>query len=300
MPLAWLLLLAFLAPLSAGARELSFSFDDCPRKAGPVLSPAERTNKLAGHLKIAGVKAVFFCNSPRREPGGEARIRFYADRGHLIANHTAQHPDLYKISPEAFNAQIDQADAELKNIPNFVRWFRFPFLHEGKDAQDVEAVRAHLKKRGYLNGYVTIDTQDWYVDDVLLQETKRGKRFHEARLCQAYASMMTDDAEFFDQMSVAALGRSVKHVILLHETDLNALCLGALIGKFKQDGWGILDPETAYSDPIAKQEPLSSTKLNQGRVFALAKEAGYAGPYYAPFNEEKAIEQELRRFKVWK
>ena len=295
-----LLLLALLVPVAASARELALSFDDCPRKPGPVLAPMVRAEKLAGHLKAAGIQAAFFCNSPSREPEGDARVRYYADRGHIIANHTSQHPDLNKISVEEAAREIDRADKDLRDYPNFRKWFRFPFLREGKAAAKVEALREILKERGYRNGYVTIDTQDWFADDVLLQKIKAGKGYREGRLCRAYASMMKRDAAFYDDMAVKALGRSPKHVILLHETDLNALCLDKLIEAFRGDGWKFIGPEEAYGDPIAAAEPPASGQLQQGRIHALAKEAGYAGSFAPPFVEESRIERELARAKVWR
>jgi len=294
------LVLAALVASSASARELALSFDDCPRKPGPVLDPMKRAEQLAGHLKTAGIQAVFFCNSPAREPEGEARVRYYADRGHLIANHSAEHPDFNKIGAKEAASEIDRADAELKGFPNFRKWFRFPFLHEGKGASSVEALRAILNTRGYRNGYVTLDTQDWYADDLLFQNVKAGRSYDEPRLCRSYASMMKRDAAFYDDLSVRALGRSVKHVILLHETDLNALCLGTLIEQFRNDGWSFISPDAAYADPIANLEPKASTHLNQGRIDALAREAGYRGSLTPPFVEESAIEAEFRQAKVWK
>ncbi len=112
--------------------------------------------------------------------------------------------------------------------------------------------------------------------------------------------MMAAEAQFFDNMSVKALGRSVKHVMLLHETDLNAICLNALILELRNQKWTFISPDEAYRDSIATQEPLSSTKLNNGRVFALAEEAGYKGPYFGKYNEESEIEKELELHNVWK
>ena len=48
-----------------------------------------------------------------------------------------------------------------------------------------------------------------------------------------------------------------------------------------QRKWSFISPDEAYKDPIALIEPKSSTRLNQGRVFALAKESGYDGPWYS-------------------
>lgn len=286
--------------VNLNAREIALTFDDCPRKSGPVLKPMDRAQKLVDGLKKEGITAAFFCNSPDREDAGLDRLKLFAAAGHLIANHSADHPDLNKTSVDQYTKNIDQADKELRDLPNFRKWFRFPFLREGKNAQDVEAIRAYLKQIGYVNGYVTVDTEDWYVDEVLRQKVAAGKKYDKNRLCRAYANMMADDADFFDTMSVGALGRSVKHVILLHETDLNAICLGTLTSELRKRKWSFISPDVAYSDPIAFLEPKSTTKLNQGRVFGLAKETDYKGSWFSKWNEETEIEKELEKKKVWR
>jgi peptidoglycan/xylan/chitin deacetylase (PgdA/CDA1 family) len=296
----FIFIVVILTVYAAEAREIALTFDDCPRKPGPVLDPIQRDLKILSALKDARITAAFFCNSPTREVKGLERLKNFAKHGHLIANHTADHPDINKISIADFVKNIDKADRELKTLPNFRKWFRYPFLHEGKNSQDVEAVRLFLKKGGYINGYVTIDTEDWYVDEVLRKKVLLGKRYDENLLCQTYARMMTDEGDLFDEMSIKALGRSVKHIILLHETDLNAICLTKLIQAFKNKQWSFISPDVAYKDPISLKEPKSSTKLNGGRVFALAKESGYNGPYYSRWIKESEIEKELQSQGVWK
>ncbi len=296
-----LFLLAFCFPSFLFASEIALTFDDCPRKVSALMNGTERAHKLVAELKKENVQQVaFFCNSPSRSEDGIKRIGFFAQSGHLIANHSANHLDIYTTPIEAFIKGIEDADKELKGFPNFRKWFRFPYLHEGKSPADVEAVRNHLSKNGYVNGYVTVDTQDWYMNELLVKGLDAGKKFHLTRLCETYRDMLVDEAIFFDNMSVKALGRSVKHTLLLHETDLNALCIGEVIRGLRGKGWKIISPDRAYEDAIAQTEPSSSTKLNQGRVYALAKEAGYKGPYFSKWNEEENIEKEFNRRKVWK
>ncbi len=282
------------------AKEIALTFDDCPRKVGTLMSGAERAKRLIRQLNTASVGQVgFFCNSPTRQSDGFERIKYFADQGYLIANHSATHMNLDNTPVDLFINDIERADKELHNFPNFRKWFRFPFLREGKTVTKINAVREFLAKAGYKNGYVTVDTQDWYMDDLLAVAVAEGKKFNQERLCTTYKELMTEEAEFFDNMSVQALGRSVKHVLLLHETDLNAFCIGELVSELRAHDWKIISPDVAYMDPIADREPSASVPLNQGCVFALAKERGYKGPYWSRWNEEAEIEKEFIRRKIW-
>jgi len=197
-----------------------------------------------------------------------------------------------------FIKDIDRAHRELEGFDNFRKWFRFPFLREGKTERGRDAIRAHLAKTGYKNGYVTVDNADWYMDDLLVKAVNAGKKFDESKLCSTYTSIMVDEAKFYDDMSVSVLGRSVKHVLLLHETDLNALCLGVLVSGLRAAGWNIVPADEAFNDPIALREP-ASMKLNQGRVVAMALDRGFSGSIWSRWNEEGAIEKEFARTRVW-
>lgn len=282
------------------SRELALSFDDCPRKLGGTMSGMERARKLTDGLKEAGVGQVaFFCNSPSRSADGLERIQHFADQGHIIGNHTATHPNLNRTDPQAFIREIAQADQELHDFPNFRKWLRYPYLREGANVDDITTVRQYLEQTGYQNAYVTIDTQDWYANELLLQAIAQGKTWDAANLCQTYSRIITEEAAFYDDLSVRALGRSVKHMVLLHETDINALCIVDIVASLKAEGWNIISPDLAYTDPIADREPSPTVPLHMGRVFALAKEAGYQGSYWSKWNEESEIEAEFARRKVF-
>jgi hypothetical protein len=72
-----------------------------------------------------------------------------------------------------------------------------------------------------------------------------------------------------------------------------------MIQKLKLEKWSFISPDEAYNDPIAAQEPRASTKLNDGRVLALAKEKGYGGPFSPKWSQPNEIENELERQNVW-
>lgn len=262
----------------------------------------QRAQMLVGKLKESQVGPVaFFCNSPSRTADGVQRLKYFADQGHIIANHSATHPSANKVSVKEFTAEIAKAHAELSDFPNFRKWFRFPYLHEGEAGgpEKVTAIRKYLKDSGYMNGYVTVDTQEWYMDDLLGRAIAAGKKFNQEKLCAVYKDIMSEEAQFYDDMSVKALGRSVRHVMLLHETDLNALCMSEVVDGLRANGWKIISPDRAYLDPIAKQEPRADGKMNQGRVFALARESGYKGPMYSKWNEEENIDRAFADAGVW-
>lgn len=280
-------------------REIAITLDDAPREDSAHFDGATRTAKLIATLKRAEVAQIaFFCNSVRMDAAGAARIKAYADAGHLIANHSHTHADLDRVGVQAFVADIDSADHALRGFPNFRPWFRFPYLHEGRTIEVRDALRRELKQRKLLSAYVTVDTFDWHMDRMFQDAVAARRTVDFDRLRDAYVDLLSDSIEFYDEVAVKQLGRSPRHVLLLHENDLAALYLGDLVKRLRKTGWKIISPDLAFQDPIASVEP-DTLVLGAGRVIALATAKGYTGPTER-WEDEAKLQQEFERRRIWK
>jgi len=296
------LILAILAgalavPVGAqDAKRIALSFDDIPRHAGGFMTPDQRTIALIAGLHEAGVEqAGFFVTTGNLEDasgaGGEARIGAYVAAGHVIANHSHSHSWLWNGDSAAYIADLDKAEAWLAGKPGKRPWYRFPYLDEGRDPVRRDALRAALAERGLLNGYVTVDNFDWAIDDLARKAKEAGTEIDLAALGRLYVETLVDTAEFNDRIARETLGRSPAHVLLLHETDLNALFIADVVAGFRAAGWDIVTMDEAYADPIARMEP-DTLYLGGGRVTALAAAAG-RDP--ATLVHERTDEAELAR-----
>lgn len=255
-------------------REIAFTFDDAPRSGSAVMSGKERAKRLLVALDAAGIREAAFFATPRQlTQEGRARLRAYGAAGHVIGNHTATHMDLRRVSADVFLADVARADHQLRALPQFRPWFRFPFLAEGENLGKRDAVRHGLQRMGYAQGYVTVDTYDWYLDRAANRALERGKHLDLPGLRDLYVETLVRGAEFYDRIAVSALGRSPRHVLLLHENDLAALFVGDLAAALRRAGWTPITITSAYADPIAQILP-ETLFTNQGRVAALAHDAG--------------------------
>jgi peptidoglycan/xylan/chitin deacetylase (PgdA/CDA1 family) len=238
-------------------------------------------------------------------PGGEARIAAYVRAGHVIANHSFSHPSLSQIGPQAYLANIDQAEAWLRGRRGYRPWFRYPFLDEGTRANQTDlatrdAVRAGLARRNLLNGYVTVDSYDWYLDNLANNARREGRAMDMDALRDLYVRIIVETAEWQDRIARETLGRQPVQVLLAHETDLQTLFLPDAVRALRARGWRIATMDEAYRDPIARVTP-ETRYLGGGRIIAMAAAAGRAPRDLAPpLNEEATIlrlfnEQVLRQ-----
>lgn len=258
----------------ACAREIAITFDDAPTADSALMTGEARTERLLAALSAAGIsEAAFFAVPKHRSHAELGRLGKYVRAGHVIANHSNQHQNLRNLSPETYLADIAAADAILRRLPGFRPWFRFPFLAEGETREKRDAVRAGLRAMGYTQGYVTIDNYDWYLNTLANKAAREAKTVDQNALRDLYIETLISAVEFYDTIAVKVLGRSPRHVLLLHENDLAALFVADLAAALRARGWTIVPAATAYQDPIAAIEP-DTLFLNQGRVAAIAHTQG--------------------------
>lgn len=259
---------------SCGPQRVALTFDDAPLPDSVIMTGAERTSKIIAAMREGGVEgAMFFAVSSRIDDSSLDRMNDYAEAGHAIASHTHSHPNLHNVGSEAFLEEVETAHGALSALPGFAPFFRFPYLNEGSSVAERDAVRAHLSELGYRAGYVTIDNYDFYIDQLLREAVEQDHEVNLEAVGDLYVEMILGAATHYDAIACEWLGRSPKHVLLLHENDAAALFLPDLIAKFRDAGWAFVSALDAYSDPIAERVP-DTLFLGQGQVAALAAIAG--------------------------
>jgi peptidoglycan/xylan/chitin deacetylase (PgdA/CDA1 family) len=261
-------------PSLAKNPQISITMDDFNVFDTPLLSGAARNQAILDALRQFKLKAAMFVagkfvdNEKNMPLLGE-----WNSQKHLIGNHTYSHRYYPNINFEEYTADILRNEALLKTLPRYQRFFRFPFLKEGKTAEQRDRMRVFLKERGYRNGHVSIDASDWYVDDRLRQKLKDDPQADVKPYRDFYLKHLWERASYYDELSRKVLGYSVRHTLLVHHNVLNGLFLGDVLQMFKSKGWKLIDGEEAFTDPVFSSEP-KIAPAGESIIWALAKETG--------------------------
>lgn len=293
-----LAILAFLLCMMsspAWAQAFALSFDDGfdTRKQPDA---AKWNRQLLDALSDAKAKSIFFPAAGRIDNAeGLALVRAWGDAGNVISNHTYTHPNLNaeSISAKDFIADIERADALLRQMPGWSPKLRFPYLKEGATAAERDAVRDWMRQRGYRPAPPSIDTSDWYYNQRYLDLLSKCTQCELTPIKQAYLDHLWDRAQYYDGLARKLLGRSPRHVVLLHTNAINARFLPDIIEMFRSRGWRLIDPKRAYRDPLYRMKP-NALPAGESIVWALAKERGYPDLRY-PAEDSVYEKPELER-----
>lgn len=277
------------------AKELALTFDDSPRFARGYFDGPTRAKKLIENLSKHNVgPAVFFSVSGQIDEEGKKRLQKYVEAGHIIANHTATHPNFNEASLSEYEDNFKKAHNELKGFDTFKRLFRFPYLREGNTKEKRDGMRSILDQMNYQNSYITLNNYDWYIES-LFQRSFNSSNFDFARMREFYVNVLIESIEYYDKMAITHLGRSPKHVLLLHEMDISALFIGDLIRALRKRGWKIISLEDAFTDEIAKYETQTIFPFNPGRIGEIAKDKGQDSGLWHESCDEQYLEERFRR-----
>ena len=267
-------LLAAILPMSVRAQSVALTFDDGldPR----VQSQAATWNEAILHtLADAGVYSILFAAGQRVESAaGLELVKAWGLAGHGVGNHTYSHRDFGSESEKlsVFVADVERNETLLKDVPGWTRRLRFPYLKEGDTPAKRDGMRAWLRAHHYGSGAVSIDASDWYYSQRYESWREAHPDADQGAFRKAYVAHLWNRARYYDSLSRQLLGRSARHVLLLHTNRINAEFLADVIAMFQSRGWTLVAPAEAYQDPLYAMAP-ATLPAGESILWALAKQA---------------------------
>lgn len=255
---------------------VSFTFDDGITTDIANYKFEDWNNMILNSLNEAGLKSVFFVSGfNKTDQKGSFLLSEWDKQNHKIANHTFSHPNFNDKNNtlEVFEDELLMTDTIINKYKNYVKYFRFPYLKEGKTKEKINGIRSILKKNDYRNGYVTIDASDWYINSRLVNHMTYRKKVDTLAFQEFYLNHILERANFYESLSYELNGRRIKHTLLLHHNLTSALFLKSLIKRFESEGWEVIDAIEAYKDLIYESSP-NVEPAGESLIWSLAKESG--------------------------
>ena len=228
-----------------GRKRLAITMDDFAVPEDATLA-MERDARIRAHLPR---QAAAFVNAQYRiRPAFDDVLAAWAADGHIIANHGFRHLWASRHPVDEVTQDIARNHRALADRPGFQPYFRFPFLDEGKDHAQKLAYLRWLREAGYTPAPVTIDTVDWNVTNRLSAANPDAVR-------SAWLDIVSAEARYAHALALALGYRDLPHQMLVHHNALNALCLGDLLDRLRDEGWEVIDAKTALDFAPYAQDP---------------------------------------------
>lgn len=234
--------------------EMAITIDELPASLGFTAVDKQAINYLLLQaLHNHDVKATGFVVGRYIEEDFDV-LGQWLNEGHTLGSMTNTNQDYHQIDPESFIADIQTGNEAIEPmISGFGQkkhYFRFPYLHYGKTAEEKEVAMRYLDEQNIIVGHATV-----LVDDYLFNLTleKMGKipdsvRFEQLR--EEYLEHVTaqiQDAEF---KSKDLLGRYCSQIIELRANRLNALFLEDILATIERMNYKFVTLDRALSDPL--------------------------------------------------
>jgi peptidoglycan-N-acetylglucosamine deacetylase len=155
-----------------------------------------------------------------------------------------------------------------------------------------DSIRAWLRAHGYKSAPVSIDTSDWYFNQIWLRFQSPAEATKREALQREYIDHLLARADYYQALARRTLNRTPMHVMLLHVNAINAASIGQIAKAFESRGWKFSSPDRAFADPLYAAEPMI-LPAGESILWALAKAAGETGLRY-PAEDSIYEEPKLR------
>ncbi|HZC37192.1 MAG TPA: polysaccharide deacetylase family protein, partial [Sphingomicrobium sp.] len=207
--------------------EIAITIDDLPVHAPypPGVLPLDVNRQMIAALKAGHVPVTTFVNAVNvKDPPTMQALREWRAAGFVLGNHTWSHPHLSELSIARFEEEVTKDEPVLAKLGAGTdwRWFRYPFLDEGKDEAQRIAARQVLARHGYKVAAVTMSFSDWAFTPVWARCNATGNAAAVAELERMYLDAAKENIEVARETARKLYGRDIPYVLLMHVSAMSA------------------------------------------------------------------------------
>ncbi len=230
-------------------RTIAITIDDLPFVGTDSNNPSnlqrshDRFMKIMQSLIDHHVPATGFVIAGAIGKGQWQLLEEFRKEGFELGNHTYTHANLNRLSSQKYIDEIARADQKLASIMTQPKYFRYPYLAEGKGVIK-QTVQDYLMANQYTIAPVTIDSKDYQFNERLLHVSWRNRPQYLETLKHEYL-------DYVWKQTVLAEKRSAKgpktQILLIHANLLNSHFLGDIIQMYKNNGYSFVSLNEALT-----------------------------------------------------
>ena len=183
--------------------------------------------------------------------------------GNLIGTMTFAGLSVKKRSAEEFISALDKNERALAPLwvkfQRIQKYFRYPALKLGLDAQRPREVRAYLKQNGYIEVPATINLRADYFSQPYCAALARGDTVCANFVSATFKSLLLDKTTKARAAARTIAGRDVKQIWSIEASQLTCDLLGELLNLYKAMGVKFISLDEALSDPFYASEDVTNT-----------------------------------------
>lgn len=240
--------------------EIAITIDDLPVHAPypPGVTPTQVNEQMIAALKAGGVPAIGFVNGidTVQHPETLQVLTKWRAAGFLLGNHTWSHPHLSQLTIAQFEGELMKGDPLLDQLGDGSdwRWFRYPFLDEGKDEAQRTAARQVLRRHGYRIADVTTSFSDWAFTPAWARCNAAGDKAVVVELERMYLDAVRESISVARGTAQALYGRDIPYVLLMHVSAMSAHMMPQVIKTYRSAGFRFLTIKQAEHDPVYRPD----------------------------------------------
>ncbi|MDP3266887.1 MAG: polysaccharide deacetylase family protein [Sulfuricurvum sp.] len=197
-------------------KSVALTFDDAPDE--------NNTYKLLDILKDHDVKAAFFMIGGTMKDDNITVVKLTYDQGHLVLNHSFNHPRMTNLNTDDMNLQLTRASETIESITGqYPILFRPPYGSINADV--VDTINTH----DMTTVLWSLDSLDWTLQDP-----------------EAVIQNVTNNVRNGD-------------IILMHRNRVSVGALPKIIENLKEKGYAFVKLDDMLGVKAYRQEPSPST-----------------------------------------
>jgi peptidoglycan-N-acetylglucosamine deacetylase len=234
--------------------EIAITIDDLPVHAPypPGVTALQVNRQMIAALKAAHVPVTAFVNAVNvTDADTREALRGWRAAGFVLGNHTWSHPHLSELTIPQFEAELTKDEPILKKLRGRSdwRWFRYPFLDEGKDEAQRIAARRVLAKHGYRVAAVSMGFSDWAFTPAYARCMAKGDKSVVTELERLYLRTARENIAASRDAAHKLFGRDIPYVLLMHVGAMSAHMMPRVIRLYRDAGFRFVSLPAAEDDP---------------------------------------------------